>query len=936
MLVNSAIQNITVNNSFAGVSQVVEPIAFNQKALVEAKKAVAASKLDLGQMGRINRIARSKDLAFERIYRSRDLAIKMKQALGVERLWNGVASMTSRYNDFFMNRKNPDSYISTRERLSKQDKVDYNSNRNRAIRGMFAKAVKNFGGTEMEIAAEFQRHKRQILENVLSYLSAGGKVEYTAEGYIKTDSNGRPVFTEVEGELSNRVKKIRAEGELLFEIYNELFANANNVSELTRNVFNDASGNITLVKKAIDINKEIRNDVFESAEMDQNKIDLDYQENYTRDKYKSTTSAPIDEMAQMQNLFDVLYTPKNLREKASGSMNKIVRQDKAYKGRVLNFDFDSVFQNALYEDMFASSTSKNINQLKELFRSKEFDGVMGGEENARYMREMLTRAIGIMRGDKYRESNIDMTLKAVTTKIARNSVRIGLYGTSQILKQTAGIFTGTVMSQGIGSVDRMMYYMGLGFKYSNHPALKDFNISRRGDVLAGFWDEGTGIRPTEKGLSDRTIIEKIDDWGTRLNKALGSPLGAGDVLIARASWWAYYLDAMHRKGILPDDIDFQNFVPDADAAAYAEQMTSRMQNANDPASMPELYQSKSTTVKIIRDVLFPFSSFGLNQNRRMATDIDMILNGSQEQKVEAVRSFNAAITEQLVFNWTKVFLLGSATSWGADWLMDYYGLREEDKEKYKKAAKGPVEEKDLSDKVFWNSVEDVIFAGMPTPLRTLGKQGINEISSAITSSNDGKQKGPFYIHTNDMDPNYPQVLNYMGMYGIVGGMAYDIYKYAPIALTGTTEKYVTDKETGDVVPMRTDVTPGEQKAAATAVLIDALAFAGLSDQDITILNRKMKGQFGKYMMSKYGGEKRIEIMQKGTTTLGFMQAMGVDERVEAFANAWNTFTPEERMKFIKDGIEAKRIWTPRFVQELNRKDPKLYKEFEKMYSKAFE
>jgi hypothetical protein len=933
VMVNRAIQNIIYNNSFAGVDQVAGVISFNQKAVSKAGK-ITKNK-PVREVGKITRIARSKDLALEKVFGNIDQAIEIKKASGIERLWNTVAEMKNRFSDYYDSTKNKTSFISMREALSKRDKRDYNDTRNRAIRGMYAKMIKNFGGSEIEIAKEFVRHKRQVLENIKAYLSAGGKVEIDAGGYIKADENNRPIFTETTAKLGAKSKALREEGELLLSIYNELFKDANNAAELRERIFNEGRGNVELVERAIEINRENRNAVFESAEMDQNKIDLDYQENYTRDKYKSITDTPIETADSVENLFNTVFSPRNVKDKASGSMNKVVRSDKSYvnQGRVLNFDFDNVFRDALYDDMFASATSKNINQLRQLFRNKESATVVfGSDTNAAYFKRMLMRSIDIMRNRRAPATDLQRSVVGTIGKISYDATRLALLGTSQIFKQFMGVAVGSMISNGAVQAPRMLNYFARGFRHMNHPMLNEFNISQRGTILGGFFSEATDVI-SERGLIKKNVLAKVLDLRKSIGDTIAKPLGAGDAGVARASWWMYYLDYLYKKGVDVNAIDFETIRPDYDAAAYAEQMVSRMQNANDRASMPELYASGDPFLKIMRDFALPFSSFSVNMNRRMANDIDILYNGTSSQKLQAYRSLQSAVVEQFVFNSMKVYLLGSATQAGADLLSDYFEISDDELEKVYKSAYGDTR-KTKTEKVIWNSIEDIFMGALPAPVKSGIKEYVNKSYVALTGVDEEWQNGPFYVYRTTDDPDFPSWIDYTGVYGMYGKTIYDVGKMGEMAITGEYEAAEGAK---------VEMSDNEQRAVMASALIDFAALAGVSDQDVSSINTKLKRQIKKHLGREYGKDIQITVPKKAATIADPFRDVDREVSAERFVRFWNDpeTTEQERYNVIKQGVINKRTWTEKagegrvsFMDALKKLDRKAYIKVKLLKKKA--
>ena len=109
-------------------------------------------------------------------------------------------------------------------------------------------------------------------------------------------------------------------------------------------------------------------------------------------------------------------------------------------------------------------------------------------------------------------------------------------------------------------------------------------------------------------------------------------------------------------------IDWQNEHknPNQDAAAYAEQMVSRLQNANDSSSMADAFKDTNTAKRVLKNMALPYSTFAVNQRARMTSDLQKIIHGSIDGREDALKSLSATIVEQAVFNGIKLYVLKNA------------------------------------------------------------------------------------------------------------------------------------------------------------------------------------------------------------------------------------------------------------------------------------
>jgi RNA-binding protein YhbY len=542
------------------------------------------------------------------------------------------------------------------------------------------------------------------------------------------------------------------------------------------------------------------------------------------------------------------------------------------------------------------------------------------------------RSIDIMRNRRAPATDLQRSVVGTIGKISYDATRLALLGTSQIFKQFMGVAVGSMISNGAVQAPRMLNYFARGFRHMNHPMLNEFNISQRGTILGGFFSEATDVI-SERGLIKKNVLAKVLDLRKSIGDTIAKPLGAGDAGVARASWWMYYLDYLYKKGVDVNAIDFETIRPDYDAAAYAEQMVSRMQNANDRASMPELYASGDPFLKIMRDFALPFSSFSVNMNRRMANDIDILYNGTSSQKLQAYRSLQSAVVEQFVFNSMKVYLLGSATQAGADLLSDYFEISDDELEKVYKSAYGDTR-KTKTEKVIWNSIEDIFMGALPAPVKSGIKEYVNKSYVALTGVDEEWQNGPFYVYRTTDDPDFPSWIDYTGVYGMYGKTIYDVGKMGEMAITGEYEAAEGAK---------VEMSDNEQRAVMASALIDFAALAGVSDQDVSSINTKLKRQIKKHLGREYGKDIQITVPKKAATIADPFRDVDREVSAERFVRFWNDpeTTEQERYNVIKQGVINKRTWTEKagegrvsFMDALKKLDRKAYIKVKLLKKKA--
>ena len=98
--------------------------------------------------------------------------------------------------------------------------------------------------------------------------------------------------------------------------------------------------------------------------------------------------------------------------------------------------------------------------------------------------------------------------------------------------------------------------------------------------------------------------------------------------------------------------------PTKEAIQYANSRVSETQNESQREKMGDLFTSKSTVAKLIRNVLLPFASFQQNLRTDVYTNIGIAKSktASKEDKKIAQKSIASAITEMAIFNVLSVSL----------------------------------------------------------------------------------------------------------------------------------------------------------------------------------------------------------------------------------------------------------------------------------------
>jgi hypothetical protein len=807
---NDNINNILYNGNFAatGNMALLSKVRENIKELAAKEQATG---LKLGSVTEKWKEAfSSKNQLFEWIARSSKLAAELQRLSGISgisaghaRAKMGSAKTIKAYND-----------------MKKSFGPDMNSPLNRFKRGVYAFVIQHYGGTAEEQQAEFAR---QV-----------GLVKQTADMLASSDD-----------------KAEKTEGELLQQVYNELLGGATSAGEVDQKI---DPKNKALVKFWQDAFSEIKDPLREQA-LIYNNQETDDTVNYTSVRYKAFGSA---EPSENRDIFEANFNRTNLDNTPAGTKIKRLRMNTLGRS-VVNFDFDRVQSGRYYESVYDIEASKSINEARLFFNSPEAAELLGGVNNAKVVRRQMAAMVNVQRQKRFNSDDATaQALNSILNHLQAKGVRIALGSITQPFKQYPSVWLGALVNLG-GDMDLLFKAFMVP---TDHAIYSHYNIGERGSVGGGFVHniDFEAIKPADLSEGGVKLWHKVQALSEKLTGAIMTPLVYADVKVARRTWLAYYMQDLRRRGQL-SSMDLGR--PDDEAAAYAEQMVSRTQNANDTSSLPEFFQSNGNA-KIVKNLLAAFSSFSTNMRVRMTQDMDKFANGN---KKEAVLSITAALAEQAAFNAIKV-AIGMGVNYGFHKIAPLLGLLDDkDREKEDDYERINIHLGDHTlttnkDVKKWaaNTMSDFFFSGLGTLSQDVLQHGMNIIYSAAVDESYPNSKEPdnrterpdlFWSPDEASQTRYRM----LGTYGIMGGLVQSLVDNAPEALAGSTTAYSSGGMEYKSKTHAEKITPEEQRAALVTWLIDLFAVAGVSEQLVSAVNQKLKSQLKKKLEKKYGGAK---------------------------------------------------------------------------------
>ena len=316
---------------------------------------------------------------------------------------------------------------------------------------------------------------------------------------------------------------------------------------------------------------------------------------------------------------------------------------KKLEGRYLNLSFDNNQSRARKAALLDIHTAAVSHKMNAALRNKT--ALRKLIPNVELRKIVTDRIIAYQRAEKSKTIESDQTLK----DFVKFGQKLGSYGATKVLggvgqaiKQSVAPISNTVVNT--GSFKVLTAFSKSANKFLNESGMA---IANRGK------EASTMIENIDKRLNHYGKIYKLD-----LLKYLAASnelylkvfLVKTDVMVARASWLAYYEKEL---GYRPD---YENHKMDQDAADYAQHMVNRNQNISETAKGGKFLSSKEPVRQIVKQTSFTFAAFSINQKNRMAADWKIVMSktASEESKSAARRSLAALGVEVAVFNLAKI------------------------------------------------------------------------------------------------------------------------------------------------------------------------------------------------------------------------------------------------------------------------------------------
>jgi hypothetical protein len=536
----------------------------------------------------------------ERKFRSLEKSLAYEKASGINDIVTGV------------NRADFEAAKKQKEYIKKFEKVkDFNSNENIYERGVIADLIRTNAGIDQD--AEFDRLVNILIDSKDMLLASQDQ-------------------TKVEmGRLCDKVFK-------KLGLYEDGITIDDVLSKATKT-------NVDAVEFVVDMFAD-KYDLLSDTALGVYNVMLGQDINYTPKIYmnirneKSVDSDPLSgKDAFSLGAYSNLYAGFNKNE--AGVLMPITRpKDLKDAGKYIDLNFDNNMFRSYRLALTDAYTAKSIRQLNSFFNTKENEDILASEKDFDVIKAALSDYINTAKGKnfigKITSQEVDKFINLISTF---GSVR-ALVGVGQAFSQFASGMSNTIINA--GEHIRPSDFTKKAFDFMNRSGQPIANVGEN-DILISLANFDKSIERATVGKNMAEI--GLDKFAKFNSKAFQIFVSNPDAAARRLAWMAYYRKYVIKNKLGP--IDF-NAEPNAEAAAYAQGMVDRSMDATDARIRGDIYRTQNVWAKAVRSMLFPFSSFGMNQKTRMWGDLTKLVTFNAD--FDTARSLASIGAEMFIYN----------------------------------------------------------------------------------------------------------------------------------------------------------------------------------------------------------------------------------------------------------------------------------------------
>jgi hypothetical protein len=583
----------------------------------EGAKAIADSKLQFAQVGLIK-----PGRGISRMYNDKFAYIEMMLNKKSKKVGDVLRFMKESALGLIQRGYNRSEYETNEIREQYNNKFKkikkFFDPENKAERALLSYVQRNVSNDDGK-AAEFLRRKELVLESIDQLRLAAGRVNLA--------------IADLQEEAAKKLGILKPDGTV-----NE---------SITIDQINSKAekSNLEAVKWMQDIWAKKYSELYDHALGMHNTL-IGRDEFYTPDRYSSIDRSIPSDVNQMEFVNFTGMTPNKsgvlIEAKRPGALNK----------KFISMDFeDNNFgsYSAAMNDLYTAEARTKYSAYQS---STKFDDIMGRDKyrqskDAELIRDAYLRYITAKENKGPVDKETDRKIKKLLNKVSTLSGAAGLASFKNVLAQTATTYFDTIFAVGPRSVTTI-------FKDSFDPkiwafiAKADSQVANRGVDAIKFTEKiKEEVMKRSKAAEAAGTFFNAPVW--MAEQMIKYTNQKGDKLAAVGAWMTYYREYCRKNGI---SIDYDTV--NEDAAQYAETKTKIQILPSDPAERGAIGANNSLSAAAVRQMLFGFSSFSINQKNRIYADITKIIRGDFKLKVESFKDLIGAISGLAAFQTINV------------------------------------------------------------------------------------------------------------------------------------------------------------------------------------------------------------------------------------------------------------------------------------------
>lgn len=437
---------------------------------------------------------------------------------------------------------------------------------------------------------------------------------------------------------------------------------------------------------------------------------------YVRDQYAdiseefAAVSAEIHNLQPKMYTLDDFYLPlrrinldnshfstnKELIERGSSNIQSInnepvnaldrMKNAKLRTGEAIDLDFDTGMTETYGKQQYDINSSPVVKKVSTILSNHEMAKLLG--EDMTYLKERVAFKVLGDRGDlKYNSSELSKLLAPVEKWFRSQMAYQALGGLDQMLRQFPPVVLSAYVRQSMFDTkannpltfanalveNGKVFAKVLQYSPKDVPLLTQSSILLRDDKdmqhkqVSDVKETGR-MKGYNKSKSRKRFERAVGNENSILNtmnEAMMWSLRKGDVKAANASFLMYYTAKLREDGIHVTDYKTEHLKLDdspegkkrKEALAYAQHLVNSTQMSSDMTEGHMLLLGEGVPAKFLSNALFSFQRMANNSKSRFYVALTKTKGGTKADRKEAYIELSSTLTEMMVFQGIKQFLL---------------------------------------------------------------------------------------------------------------------------------------------------------------------------------------------------------------------------------------------------------------------------------------